>query len=125
MATKQTTRYLPYQFSTEELEDMSTTVFNNISSVQDLKIEKKETTKQFSDKIKVLEKQNVEFGHLIQQGFEEREIACNVQFNFPIDGKKTITRLDDHSQWVEDMEAEEYNLENLPLVNTGANYEDE
>lgn len=127
MPTKNITRLLKYDFSDTQLEEMSTTVFENIDSVVKLKAEKKETNRDFSDRIKTLEQTNIEFGHLIQEGHEYRDIACEVEYNKPTDGKKTITRMDDHTQWVEDMEPNENTIDNLPLpgVNTGFNDEEE
>lgn len=128
MSKTQSTLYLPYKFSDEELEEMAATVFENIKTVQDKKAEKKASNRSYNKQIEALEEMNVNYGNLIQTGSESRYIAVEIDYNLPVDGKKTITRMDDATQWVEDMSIAEYNLENLPLqtgVSDGSNNEDE
>lgn len=125
---KKATRYLKYEFTASQVEEMSKTVCENIQTINELEAEKKEKAASFTSKIKGLEETNSELAHLVNEGHEFRDIAVEIKFNYPQDGTKTIVRMDSNESWEEEMTPGEYNLENLPLpagINNGFNDEEE
>lgn len=56
--------------------------------------EKSEVSQGFARRIRNLNKVIEQYSSQIANGFEERVVRCKVQFNYPSEGEKTITRCD-------------------------------
>lgn len=59
--------------------------------------EKSESNQGFNKRIRDLNSLIQRYSSQIANGFEERVVKCKVQFNYPSEGEKTITRLDNNA----------------------------
>lgn len=96
-------RLLAHTFNDEEREAMNTNLANQVLEIQQLEIEKKEVSSGFTKQIKELNTRNKRLAKWLHDGWEERDVAVEILNHYPIDGKRTVTRLDTNEQWVEDM----------------------
>jgi hypothetical protein len=108
------TRKLRHDFSESEVNEISQELVANINEKTRVEDEKKSAVRKFNGEIKYWDKKISRDAELITNGFEDRDTACEVQFNVPTYGNKTITRLDTKESWVEPMEFEEQDLFNQP-----------
>lgn len=105
-------RSLPHTFTDVEREEMNTNLADQVLEIQKLEIEKKAVSSGFKRSIDDLNTRNKRLAKWLHDGFDERDIAVEVLNHYPTDGKRTVTRMDTHEQWVEDMD--DNTLDTLP-----------
>ena len=114
MAAQKITRALTHKFSDEEIKEMTESLTSQMMDVVVLQLEKKEATAEFKRKIDRLQEQNNRLAVWLHDGEKEQPVACEVTFNKPKAGFKTIIRMDTYEKWEEPMEQDENRLDNLP-----------
>lgn len=85
---------LPHYFSDRELLDIGKEQSKIIQKIVELKAEKKSSAKQFDSDIALQEQLMNEKANKINSGSEERLVECLVTYHEPVEGEKTIVRLD-------------------------------
>lgn len=90
-------RTLRYDFTAVETHELSLQLANKDKEVKALMQEKKSVTSQFTAKINEAEASRGKLSNQVSDGFEYREIECEVNFNQPTQGKKTIIRKDSNA----------------------------
>jgi hypothetical protein len=106
-------RTLRYDFTAVEIHDLSLQLANKDKEVKSLMQEKKSVTSQFTAKINEAEASRGKLSNQVSDGFEYRDIDCEVVFNQPTPGKKTIIRKDSNTLVsVEAMTTADYDLIN-------------
>lgn len=110
-------RDLEYNFTDTEIQQMGKDLSERVIDHVRLEIEKKEVTKSYSDQLKGKMKVIKQLSHKLNNGSEVRDVSCQVKYNDPVYGKKTLIRMDTLEEWVEEMDVEEFNLfnQNLPV----------
>lgn len=63
--------------------------------------------KEFKEELDGLDQEINRVSGKLQDGYEQRGMDCEIQFNVPKAGMKTITRLDTSAQWTESMKPDE------------------
>ena len=102
-------RTLRYDFTAVEIHNLSLQLANKDKEVKSLVQEKKSVTSQFTAKINEAEASRGKLSNQVSDGFEYRDIDCEVIFNQPAQGKKTIIRKDSNSLvGIESMTAFDY-----------------
>lgn len=97
-------RTLRYDFTAVEVHDLSVQLANETRKVVSLTEEKKSVTSQWTAKINEAKATCNNLSFKVSDGYEHREIDCEVIFNQPAQGKKTIIRKDSNTLVaVEDM----------------------
>lgn len=109
------TRELRYDFNAIETHTMSERIANVTLDINRQKDLKKADAKIHDGIIKPLEVERDDLARKISDGWEYRSIDCEVTYNSPVPGKKTVKRVDDGKTWVEEMTADEYNLFTQPV----------
>lgn len=107
---KTETRELKCILSDEEINDRAKDMSQKNQERIDTEIEKKAVVKSFNQAIKNLQRIIDADARVINDGFEYREIECDIEMNTPVAGTKTITRNDTGKSWEEPMTDEEFNL---------------
>lgn len=69
---------------------------------------------EYTSKIQSCKSEIALLAGIISNGYEMRRVHCTVVYHQPEDGKKTITRADNAFQWIEVMDASDWNLFNQP-----------
>lgn len=87
-------RTLRYDFTAVEIHDLSVQLANETKKVVSLTEEKKSVTSQWTAKINESKAACNNLSFKVADGYEHREIECEVIFNQPANGKKTIIRKD-------------------------------
>lgn len=123
---------LKCELTIEEINDIAKEMSSQLNQKSEVALNKARAMKQFSGEMKywdnMINKNNI----LITDGFEYRNIDCEVVFNSPVTGQKIIKRLDNQEEWQEQMTIEEFdlfNITNIPtdekLIQDTLNYEEE
>ncbi len=106
-------RTLRYDFTAVEVHDLSVQLANETRKVVSLTEEKKSVTSQWTAKINEAKAACNNLSFKVSDGYEHREIDCEVIFNQPAQGKKTIIRRDSNMLvGVEAMTTSDWNLIN-------------
>jgi len=107
--TKMVKQYLACKFTEEEKLALSQEMAQAKIKQDDLERALKEINAQY--KSDITSQQNVisRSAQKIHDGYEYRDVDCEVEYNFPERGMKTITRLDTGETFVETMTYEEKN----------------
>jgi hypothetical protein len=106
-------RTLRYDFTAIEIHDLSVQLANDTKKVVSLTEEKKSVTSQWAAKINEAKASCNNLSFKVADGYEHREVDCEVIFNQPDQGKKTIIRKDSNSLvGVEAMTAYDWSLIN-------------
>lgn len=106
-------RTLRYDFTAIELHDLSVQLANETKKVVSLTDEKKSVTSQWTAKINESKATCNNLSFKVADGYEHRDIECEVIFNQPDNGKKTIIRKDSNTfVGVEAMTTADWNLIN-------------
>lgn len=87
-------RTLRYDFTAVEIHDLSLQLANKNKEVKSLIQKKKSVTSQCTAEINAAEAACGVLSNQVSDGYEHREIDCEVIFNQPTQGKKTIIRKD-------------------------------
>lgn len=90
-------RTLRYDFSAVEIHDLSVQLANETKKVGSLTEEKKSVTSQWTAKINEAKALCNTLSFKVADGYEHREVECEVIFNKPDNGKKTIIRKDSNA----------------------------
>lgn len=109
---------LNYHFSDDELIELGKELSSIILKQSEVEVEKKLANSRFGREIAMYQKQIDDHCALIDNGFEERPIECDVVFNEPSPGQKRITRLDTNESWTEPMALDEHDLFSLAGVDS-------
>lgn len=105
MITK--TLNLKHDFSNDEINDIAKEMSAHLNTKVALEIEKSQAMKGYSSQIKYWDKKINQLNELITNEFEYRDISCEVKYNDPVVGQKTIIRQDNYEQWQEPMSIDE------------------
>jgi hypothetical protein len=90
-------RTLRYDFTATEIHDLSLQLANKNKEVKSLIQKKKAVTSQWTAKINEAKATCNNLSFKVSDGYEHREIDCEVIFNQPTQGKKTIIRKDSNT----------------------------
>ena len=97
-------RTLRYDFTAVEVHDLSVQLANETKKVGALTEEKKSVVSQWTAKINEAKAACNSLSFKVADGYEHREVECEVLLNTPKNGKKTIIRKDSNKRvGVEDM----------------------
>ena len=90
-------RTLRYDFTAVEVHDLSVQWANETKKVVALTDEKKSVTSQWTAKINEAKATCNSLSFKVADGYEHREVECEVILNQPANGKKTIIRKDSNT----------------------------
>lgn len=106
-------RTLRYDFTAPEIHDLSMELAGKTKEIVTLKKQKTSAVSQYTAKINEAEANCNSLSNKVADGFEHREVECEVIFNQPANGKKTIIRKDSNSLvGVEAMTQHDWNVIN-------------
>lgn len=106
-------RTLRYDFTAIEVHDLSVQLANETKKVVSLTEEKKSVVSQWTAKINEAKAACNSLSFKVADGYEHREVDCEVILNQPTNGKKTIIRKDSNTLvGVEAMTTHDWNLIN-------------
>lgn len=106
-------RTLRYDFTASEIHDLSLQLAGKTKEVASLVKKKKSVTSQCTAEINAAESACAVLSNQVADGYEHREIDCDVLFNQPTQGKKTIIRKDSNTLvGVEPMTQADWNIIN-------------
>jgi len=91
---KTTNEYLKYQFTEQELKEISKKLAYENKNFDELEDAKKSVVSEFSSKLNSSRAAITKLSNNINNGYEYRDIECHILLNNPIDGQKTIVRTD-------------------------------
>ncbi|MGN6491199.1 MAG: hypothetical protein ACTHLE_04325 [Agriterribacter sp.] len=103
---------LRYDFTAVETHEMAMRLSKCTLEIDREKELKKATAKQHDAIIKPLEIERTDLSNKIQDGWEYRDVECEVFFNTPTEGIKTYKRKDTGASFTAQMEDHEWNLFN-------------
>jgi len=116
MRPETTERSLQYDFTPDELADMSKRLANEIGAIESLEDDKETANKEFKEQIAFHATAAKGLAKQIRAGYEHRFLPCRVLWNSPLAGEKTIVRLDTGEQVAVEIMTEEERQEELPLA---------
>lgn len=125
MATKKIEkRNLKCDFTQAEINDLAHKLAEETTRVSALEDEKKAVTSSYKAKIDEGKASTNKYSTLISNGWEIRNVECEIEFHVPKKGHKTVTRTDTGESTVEKMESYEWDLFNqdneTPVNNTAS-----
>ena len=109
MRTETVTEYLKYDFSEQELKDKAKQLAHEFRQKEEAELESKEGMSLFKSRIDAHKANVSRLSNHINNGYEYRNIECDVLYNTPLDGQKTIVRKDTREIIrMEEMQPEEF-----------------
>lgn len=117
-----TTRILNCKFTTEELKEIGINLALENQYKERLEAAKKQSQSQFKSEIDAADAKIKSLAQKLARGSEDREIDCDVLYNTPEEGKKTIKR-EDTGETVQVMDMTEAEQQDLFINNLGAQKE--
>jgi hypothetical protein len=90
-------RTLRYDFTAIEIHDLSLQLAGKTKDVASLVKKKKSVTSQCTAEINAAESMCAVLSNQVADGYEHRDVECEVIFNQPANGKKTIIRKDSNT----------------------------
>lgn len=105
-----TRKNLRYDFTAVEIHDMSILLANKIKDIASKQGEAKSVASSWKAKIDAVKSEVTVLSNNVSNGFEYRDVDCEVKYNIPEQGKKTLIRSDTQEKIVEKMENWEHNL---------------
>lgn len=106
---------LRYDFTAVEIHDLSVQLANKTKEQAAIAEEKKSVNSQFTARLNEIKAACNKLSNQVADGFEYREIDCEVEFHKPEQGKKTFIRKDNGKvAGVEAMTDYDWNLFNQP-----------
>ena len=90
----QTTRILNCAFTTEELKEIGVKLALENQRKERLEDEKKQSMSQYKSEIDAADAKIKSLAQKLARGSEDREVECDILFNTPEEGKKTVKRSD-------------------------------
>ena len=115
---KTDTRRLRYDFTAIETHDMAMQIAHDLKAVEKVEHEKSVKVAEFNAKIKELNVNIDKNASLVESGFEDRDVVCDILYHHPVQGRKTLVRRDGRGSFEEKMERWEWNLFNQPKEKT-------
>lgn len=106
------TKSLRYDFSASEVHDLSLELANKYKSLGELAEEKKRSDAEFNAKANGVKAELRTLSAQVSDGFEYRDIACEVEYHKPSQGQMTVTRTDTGEVFTEQMTEDDWNLFN-------------
>lgn len=103
-------RQLRYDFTASEVHDFSLELATKNKEFVRIENESKAVASQYGSKLKTIKSEIAELSNKVSDGWELREIECDVAFHKPTQGMKTVTRKDNGRTYTEKMESYEWNL---------------
>ena len=103
MRPQKVTKHLKYEFSEDEIKDMSYELARETRELRALNESKKEVMADFTGKIKAKEGSIDRTSEHIANGYEYRMVQCEVEYDDPEPGMKSFTRVDTGEVWEEPM----------------------
>lgn len=116
LAQTTVTRELRYDLTASEIHDLSLELAGKTIEFNAVTEEKKAATSQYTARLNEIKSQCTKLSNVVTDGFEMRNIDCEVSYHTPELGKKTFKRMDSGKQWVEKMDDADWNLFNQPDV---------
>jgi hypothetical protein len=108
-------RSLRYDFTASEIHDKSLQLAKKNKEVEQLENEKKSVTSQLQGRINSAKAEVGVLASQVSDGWEYRDIECDVIYHMPGQGKKTVIRKDiNRKTAVETMAEHEWDLFNQP-----------
>ncbi len=114
---------LKHEFSESEINEIAHTLTECLQKKGAVVLEKQQVNRTLNANIKYWDKQIDDQSTLISKGYEYRDIDCEVTYNHPIAGQKTLQRLDTYESWAEPMTMDEFDLFNV--VNVPTQFDDD
>lgn len=109
--TETTKRSLRYDFTAVEIHDLSLELAKKTKELAAITEEKKSVTSQFAARLNEVKATTNKLSNQVADGFEFRDIECEIQYHKPQQGKKTIIRKDTNKvAMIETMSEYDYNL---------------
>lgn len=106
-------RTLRYDFTAIEIHELSLQLAGKTKDVASLVKKKKSVTSQCTAEINAAESACAVLSNQVADGYEHREVDCEVIFNQPANGKKTIIRKDSNTiVGIEAMTTADWNIIN-------------
>jgi hypothetical protein len=105
-------RPLKYDFTAVEVHDLSIQLAQKTKELQAVEEEKKAITSQFAARINEIKATTNKLSNQVADGYEYREVECDVEYHKPAQGRKTLTRRDTGLKFDEKMTEWEWNLFN-------------
>ncbi len=109
---------LKHDFTESEINEIAHTLTDCLQQKGQVVIEKQQANKNFNSTLKYWDRQIEEQSMLISDGYTYRDTDCEVVYNAPVAGQKTITRIDTDESWTEPMMTDEFDLFNNMNVPT-------
>lgn len=118
-----TTRMLNCPFTTEELKDIGIKLALANQRLERLEDDKKQSQSQFKSDIDAATAEIKSLAQKLARGAEDRNVECDILFNTPEEGKKTIQRAD-NGEKVQILDMTENEMQDLFINNLGAQKQD-
>lgn len=106
------TRSLRYDFNASEIHDLSMNLAKTVQDLAQVEADKKATNAGFKGQIDEHKSNISDLSSKISNGYEFRDVECEVIYHKPENGKKTIIRSDNGKAIIEKMTHEDNNLFN-------------
>lgn len=106
------TKSLRYDFTASEVHDLSVELANKYKSLGELAEEKKKADAEFNAQANVIRAELRTLSAQVSDGYEYRDIACQVEYHKPSQGQMTVTRTDTGEMFTEQMTEDDWNLFN-------------
>lgn len=114
-------RSLRYDFTAVEIHDLSLELAKKTKELAAVADEKKSVVSQFAARLNEIKATTNKLSNQVADGWEYREIECEVEYHKPQQGKKTIIRKDSNKvAMIETMTDYDWNLFNQPDEETPA-----
>lgn len=124
MLEKTEKRLLRYDFTASEIHDLSLQLAGKTKELSTLSEEKKTVTSQYSARLNEIKQTCNKLSNQVSDGFEYRDIECEILYHKPQQGKKTIIRKDTNKTTaIETMTDSDWNLFNQPDDEVGVTEE--
>lgn len=101
---------LKYEFTEDEILQKGKELAEEEFNYAQADIEKKNALATHNAILNDISKNITKLTTAIRDGFEIREVECDVRMNEPREGQKTITRKDNRFTWVEEMSGDDFDL---------------
>lgn len=111
---KKEKRTLRYDFTAQETHELALKLAEANRRLATVEEEQSSISAQYGARKKMIKAELNEYSLLITNGYEHRDVECEIHYNKPVPGKKTILRLDTNTSSVEKMEPWEFNLFTQP-----------
>lgn len=117
-------RSLRYDFKAVEIHELSQQLASKNLDAVEIENEAKSVQSQYNSKLKVIKSEIGKISRQVSDGWEIREVDCDIEYHKPSKGKKTVTRRDTNRTTVEPMESWEWNLFNQEPAEESVETED-